>query len=146
MAAPKGHKPYNTKGEGGRPTIYTDAVIEKYADDFKEWLKDPTHIWFKDFALDNDFDPDLLGIWAKKNVRFSGVLKMAKHKQESKLFNGGLTNSFNSNIVKFTLNVHHDWVEKKQTIHSNDPDSPVPNWIIATAGETKDLVIDESEG
>lgn len=145
MPAPKGHAPYNVNGEGGRPRKYSDEDIDNFADKFDEWLKDPTHVWFKDFFLDNDLDTDYLSIWGKSNVRFAGVLKKAKTRQESRLINGALTSGFNSNIVKFTLNVHHGWIEKKETVHTNNPDNPVPQWIMKTEGTSKDLVNDESE-
>ena len=142
---PKGHPPYPGCETGGRPPIYTPEVIEGWAEKFKEWLKDERHFWLKDFALDNDFHPDYLSEWAAKNEKFRRVYEIAKERQQSRLVNGAITNTYNPSFTKFVLNVHHDWIEKKQTIHTNDPDSPVPNWIMATSGDTKDLVNDESE-
>jgi len=145
MPPPMGHAPYNKNGEGGRPPIHTKEIIEKYADEFEEWLEDPENFWFKDFAIKNKLNPNLFGEWAKKNDRFSGVLEMARIKQESKLFKGALVNSFNSGIVKFALNVHHGWIEKKETVHTNNPDNPVPAWIMQEEGKSKDLVDDDKE-
>lgn len=145
MPAPKGHAPYPGCEKGGRPSPYTTEMIEKFADEFKEWLKNDKNVWFKDFALDNDFHPDYLYEWANKNDKFRSVYKLAKERQQSRLINGGLTSGFNSNIVKFTLNVHHGWIEKKETVHTNNPDNPVPEWIMKTEGTSKDLVNDEPE-
>jgi len=143
MPAPKGHAPYNVNGEGGRPPVYTKEIIEKYADEFEIWLDDPENFWFKDFAILKKFNPDLFGVWEKDNLRFAGVLRQARLKQESKLFKCSLTNSYNASMVKFALNVHHNWIEKKQVVHSNDPNTPVPDWIMNTEGKSKDLVNDE---
>ena len=145
MPAPKGHPPYNKNGEGGRPVKYTQEVIEDYADKLEIWLENPENFWFKDFAIENKFNANLFYEFSKNNKRFSVVLERAKQKQESKLFKGALVNSFNSGIVKFALNVHHGWVEKKETVHSNHPDNPVPEWILNTEGTSKDLVSDDKE-
>lgn len=145
MPAPKGHPPYNVNGEGGRPLKYTKEIIEKYADEFEIWLEDPENFWFKDFAIKHKFDAKLLQVWAKDNQRFSEVLQQAKLKQEAKLFKGALTNGYNSGIVKFALNVHHGWVEKKETVHTNNPDNPIPEWIMKTEGTSKDLVNEQTE-
>jgi hypothetical protein len=145
MAAPKGHAAYNKNGEGGRPVKYTKEVIEKYADEFEIWLEDDNNFWFKDFAIKHKFDAKLLQVWAKDNHRFSEVLQQAKQKQESKLFKSALINTFNPGIVKFALNVHHSWIEKKETVHTNNPNNPVPEWIMNTEGTSKDLVSDERE-
>jgi|SRR6188508_1217773 len=145
MPAPKGHAPYNVNGEGGRPLKYTKEIIEKYADEFEKWLEDDENFWFKDFAIKNKFNPELFHVWAKENERFSKVLKTARLKQESKLFKSALVNSFNAGIVKFALNVHHGWVEKKETVHTNNPDNPVPEWIMKSEGTSKDLVNDDKE-
>jgi len=145
MAAPKGHPPYNKNGEGGRPPIYTKEIIEKYADQFEVWLEDPENFWFKDFAIKHKLRAKLFQEWSQVNQRFAEVLEQAKQKQEAKLFKGALTNSYNSGIVKFALNVHHSWVEKKETVHTNNPDNPVPEWIIKSEGTSKDLVSDDKE-
>lgn len=145
MPAPKGHPPYNKNGEGGRPPIYTKEIIEKYADEFEVWLEDAENFWFKDFAIKNKFNAKYLHEWANVNERFRGVLELARLKQEAKLFKCSLNNSYNASMVKFALNVHHDWIEKKQVVHSNDPNCPVPDWIMNQQGTSKDLVKDDKE-
>lgn len=144
MPAPKGHKPYNKNGEGGLKSPYTKEIIEEYADKFKEWLKDESHVWLKDFALDNDFDPDFLSKWAKENERFAGAYKIAKHRQESRLVNGGLQNAYNSKIVSLLLSSCHGIRESKEERVSFDGSNPIPEWIANHAGKSKDLVSNES--
>src|SRR5258708_16567895 len=114
MPAPNGHPAYNVNGEGGRHPNYTKEDIEKYAENFNNWLKVPTNVWFKDFCLDNDLDPDLLSEWANQNERFRGVYKIAKHRQESRLVNGGLLSIYNGGIVKLVLANAHGWTDKSQ--------------------------------
>jgi len=144
MPAPSGHLPYEGCQNGGRPSKYTKEQIEKYADAFKEWLKDSKNVWFKDFALDNDLDPDLLSEWANENEKFSGVYKAAKHRQESRLVNGGLINTYNGSIVKLVLANAHKWsTEKQETKVTGDSTSPLAFIFQEIDGTTKDLVNDE---
>jgi hypothetical protein len=142
MPAPKGHAPYPGCEKGGMPPQYTKEIIEDYADKFKVWLQDEKSVWFKDFALDNDFDPDFLSEWAKKNEKFSGVYKIAKHRQESRLVNGGLGSKYNNAIVKLVLTNHHGYADKQQTVISGDSANPLQVIYNEVTGTTKDLIAD----
>lgn len=143
MPAPKGHEPYPGCETGGRPTKYTTEVIEALADEFLEWLKVSTHVWFKDFCLDRDINPDLMSEWAANNKKFSGVYKLAKERQESRLINGGLVNAYNSGIVKFVLGNAHGWVDKQETKISGDAVNPLEFILKNIDGTTKELVNEE---
>jgi hypothetical protein len=145
MPAPKGHPPYKGCETGGRPTPYTEAFIEKMADEFKIWLIDEKHVWIKDFALDNDFDTDLLSEWAAKNEKFKGVYIQAKRRQESRLINGGLNSLYNSNIVKLVLSNCHGFSDKQESKISGDAANPLAFIYQNIDGKTKDLVNDEEE-
>lgn len=143
MPAPTGHEPYPGCEKGGRPKRYSTEDIERFADEFKVWLNEPSHVWFKDFCLDNDIDPDLMSEWAS-NEKFNGVYKLAKHRQESRLINGGLTNIYNGSIVKLVLSNAHDWkTDKAETKVSGDAANPLAFILNKIDGETKDLVHDE---
>lgn len=78
MPAPKGHAPYPGCEKGGTPKIFTQEFIEKEADAFEEWMSRPESIWYKDFALERNLDPDLLSEWAKINQKFGGVYKRSQ--------------------------------------------------------------------
>jgi hypothetical protein len=145
MPSPKGHTPYPGCETGGRPRRYSQQDIENYADEFKKWLNDPNHVWFKDFCLDNDIDPDLMSEWAQENDKFNGVLKLAKHRQESRLINGGLLNVYNGSIVKLVLGNAHGWSEKQETKLSGDAVNPLSFVLETIDGGTKVLVDDEQE-
>lgn len=143
MPAPKGHEPYSGCETGGRTLKFTKEVIEGYADDFAKWLNDPTHIWLKDFALDNGFNPDYLSVWAEENEKFFGVYKQAKHRQESRLVNGGLQNSLNAGIVKFVLANHHGYSERSEQRVSGDAANPLNFILQGIDGSSKDLISEE---
>jgi len=143
MPAPKGHKAYEGCERGGRPSRYSTEDIERYADEFNEWLKDPSHVWFKDFCLDNDIDPDLMSEWAENNEKFKRTYKFAKHRQESRLVNGGLVNGYNSSIVKLVLSNAHGWSDKQETKLSGDAVNPLSFILQNIDGTTKELVNDE---
>lgn len=103
MAAPKGHPGYPGSEKGGRPKIYTDQFIEKEADALEKWIEDPSSIYLKSFCLKRKYHPRCLSEFAEKNQRFKEVYEQAKTWQECKLSEGGLTNAFNSGIVKFLM-------------------------------------------
>lgn len=141
MPAPFGHEPYNVNGEGGRPTEFTDEIIDQYAEEFRLWLKNPKNIWYQDFCLDKDINPDYMSIWADKNKRFFGVYEIAKHRQKSRLINGGLQSELNTGIVKLVLANAHNWTEKQETkVSGPDPTNPTPYWVPEANGTSKELV------
>lgn len=143
MPAPAGHKPYNIHGEGGRPRRYSQQDIEQFADELTVWLKNPDNIWFKDFCLDRDIDPDFMSEWSSENERFNGAYRQAKHRQESRLVNGGLKNLYNGTIVKFVLANAHGWVDKQETKVSGDSANPLAGILTLIDGNTKDLINDK---
>lgn len=101
-------------GYAGRPKRFTLEEIDAFADELMEWLKEEKHIWFKDFCLDKDLDPDFMAEWAEESPKFRGAYTVAKKRQESRLVNGGLIGGFNSNITKLVLNHSHGWIEQTQ--------------------------------
>lgn len=103
-----------TFGVAGRPRKFTLEEVNVFANELLEWLKDPLHIWFKDFCLDKDLNPDFMAEWAEESEIFRGAYTQAKARQESRLVNGGLTGGFNSAITKLVLNHSHDWIEKQE--------------------------------
>jgi len=110
------------KSPEGRPTKWTDAAIEKEADDFLEWIKLPNSIWYKDFALERGYDPNLFSIWKDKNEKFSGVLKQVRAWQESKLFKMGLSkrSGINLEMVRFGLARQCGWREEQIVEHKGN--------------------------
>ena len=143
MPAPKGHKPYNTKGEGGCPTEYTDAFIEREAEALIEWLKKDSNFYFKKFALERGYHPQRLSEFAQKNKRFSEALEKAKAWQELRLVEGGLQGGYNSTITKFVLTNCHNWADRTQQTLSGDAVNPLSFVLQAIDGKTKELVQDE---
>jgi|SRR5580700_8611027 hypothetical protein len=112
MPAPLGHPPYNVNGEGGRPKIYTKEFIEDMADKFEVFMKREDVVWYEEFCVENDIEPDLLSMWAKENKRFSGVYNKSKTWQKSKLIKGGLLSTYNSTITKLVLHNTIGWSDK----------------------------------
>ena len=145
MPAPQGHEPFKGCETGGRPIKYTPEKIEAYADELIEWMKIPTNIWFKDFCLEKDINPDLMSEWAANNDKFSGVYRLAKHRQESRLVNGGLMNIYNSSIVKFVLGNALGWVDKHEPKVSGDVVNPLTLLLRSINGTSKELVNDKQD-
>jgi hypothetical protein len=140
MAPPKNHPPYPGCETGGRPRKYTDDEIETFADELIAWMKKPTNLWFKDFCLDKDIDPDCMSDWAKSSDKFSGAYRLAKARQESRLVNGGLMEAYNGGIVKFVLANAHGWSDRQETKVSGDATNPLAFLLHKADGKSKDLV------
>ena len=145
MPAPKGHPPYPGCETGGRPPKYSTEDIERFADEFLQWMKNPQNFWIKDFCLERDIDPDYMADWAKQNEKFSGAYKIAKGFQESRIFKGSMMSAYNGGMAKFALMNCHGWSEKQDTKLSGDPVNPLACLLKEVNGTSKDLVNDESE-
>jgi exopolysaccharide biosynthesis protein len=130
--------------KGGRPHRDSLEDIDKYADEFLNWLNNENNIWFKDFCLNQNIDPDYLSEWAERSERFRGVYKLAKHRQESRLINGGLFNKMSGNIVKLVLSNAHGWSDKQETKVSGDKENPLAFLLDMADGKSKELCEDES--
>lgn len=146
MAPPKGHKfNENREDEGGRPERYTAGAIEAYAKELLDWSKKPTNIWFKDFCLEKDIDPDLMSVWSKENAIFGHAHRMAKARQESRVVRGGLEGAYNSSAMKFVLMNAHDWKDKSEQKVSGDAVNPLAFILQNIDGNSKELINDEQE-
>ena len=145
MSAPKGHSPYPGCENGGRPLKYTKQFIENEATAFLEWMKRPTSIWYKDFALERGYNPDLLSLWAKENEKFSGVYALSQHWQQSKLVNGGLLCTFNASFTKFVMANTCGWADKTQQMISGDTVNPLSFLLQSCDGKSKELVHENEE-
>lgn len=143
MGAPKGHPPYPGCEKGGRPKKWTDERIEEEADAFLEWMKRPDSIWYKDFALERGFLPDLFSEWAQTNEKFSRVYKKSQEWQQSKLVKGGLLSEYNAGFCKFVMSNTCGWTEKQQSQISGDAANPLAFILSAVDGKTKDLVSED---
>lgn len=115
MPAPKGHPPYNTKGEGGRPKIYTKEFIENLADELEKWIKNGKFLWFERFAIQHDIDPDYMSDFANENERFFRAYRKAKSYQRVILFEGSLLKKLQYNAVQLILGHEYGIFDKKET-------------------------------
>lgn len=115
MAAPKGHPPYKGCETGGTPETYTDEIIEKYADELLEWIKDPSHIFAKQFSLEKMIHPDCMQRWSKKNEKFRRAYNISVAMQELKINQGALTKTFDSGFSKFLLINNHGYSDKTES-------------------------------
>jgi hypothetical protein len=140
MPAPKNHQPYKGCETGGRPRRYSTDDIEKKADELVEWMKNDSRFWFKDFCLERNIDPDLMAEWARENEKFNGAYKLAKGLQESRIFKGAMTETFNSGMSKFALMNCHGWSDKQETKFSGDAVNPLAFILQNIDGHTKELV------
>lgn len=145
MPAPKGHEAYNINNEGGRPIVYDDNFIEAEALAFREWMKNPCNLYFKEFAFERGYSPQRLSEFSARNQRFSEVYAEAKQWQEIRLVRGGLTNEFNSNFTKFVMYNVCGWVDKQETKLSGDKQNPLGFILGEIDGTSKNMVKDESE-
>jgi len=95
----------------GRPTKYTDELIEKakaYITDYETYSDVIPSI--AGLASVLDVSRKLLYDWEKKYPEFLYILEAIKREQQKVLLNKGLSGDFNSNITKLVLGKHgyHD--------------------------------------
>ena len=143
MPAPRGHKPYNLKGEGGRPvTKWTPEKLDELADRFEQWMLRPDSIWYESFCLENDFLPEQLTRFADKSERFGQVYKKSQVWQKTKLVKGGLLNEYNAGFTKFVMSNTCGWSDKSQV--AGDPASPLIGMILGKIdGNSKEIKGDD---
>lgn len=143
MPAPKGHKPYNKRGEGGRPLKYDDAFIKNEAIEFEKWIEKPNSVWFEDFANQRGYSPEYLSRWAKADERFNQAYERAKALQKSILIRGGLTNRFNPSFTKFVMSNTCGWSDRTESKISGNAQNPLAFIIHSVDGTSKELVNDK---
>jgi hypothetical protein len=101
-------------GRSGRKPKWTDEKIAEAAEDLLRWLEEDTdHIWFRDWAIENNVPPEYLSRWAAKSAVFRQAVETAEMAQESRLVNGGLKNKLNSRIVALVLESRHRWAGRQ---------------------------------
>lgn len=118
MGAPKGHPPYNTKGEGGRPKWkWTDENIDKLIEMLEEALEDAIEnnkaFWWKEFGFKHNLMPNQFAEFATKNKRFAAAYNKAKSIQEWIVVKGALSKKFADNFSQFYLKTQHreNWTD-----------------------------------
>ena len=111
---------------GGRPTDYSDEILQK------------THDYIENYSQEGDLIPSMAGLsvylevsrttlylWSKRpeNSEFMYTLGKLKRIQEKLLLNGGLGSTMNSGIVKLAL-ANHGYAEKQDHTSSDGSMSP----------------------
>ena len=62
----------------GTPIVYTDEIIENYADELLDWVQDEKNYILLGFCNERMIIADNLAIWADCNPKFARSLKIAK--------------------------------------------------------------------
>jgi len=108
------------KHPGGRPTIYTQELLERaqyYLENFEEYQDVIPQI--AGLAIVLEVSRETIYDWSAQESKkqFSDIVTQIMAKQEKTLFNGGLDGTFNSSITKLALTKHgyHDKQEVDQT-------------------------------
>jgi len=128
------------KGRSGRRPKWDENAIEEAAESLLDWLEaDPeNHLWFKDWAIENNLPPEYLSRWSERNPIFRQAMQMAEMAQEARLVNGGLKNRLNSRIVALVLESRHRWAGRQQLAVEMPADTCLP-----TTPEEADKIIRE---
>lgn len=140
MPAPKGHEPYNTNGEGGRPKTHTEEFINAEAEAFLKWMEIEDSVWYESFAFERGYTPDKFTLWAKTNERFHEAYKISQSWQKQKLLKGSLFGKYNASITKLILANTIGWTDKQQV--SGDGVNPLAFLMKESSNSTKELVND----
>ncbi len=140
MPAPMGHPPYNTKGEGGRPKIYTEEYLNNEADALIEWLKDEDNIFIEDFCLKRDHHESRIDEFVDDNERFAVAYNKLKMKQRTALFKGSLTRQFAHPMCALILSHGHKIYQRTDQKVESKNTNVNHNWVTEVSGTTTDLV------
>lgn len=111
----------------GRPTKYTPELVEKakhYLEHYAEY--DDVIPSIVGLALVLDITRETIYKWAKEEGKetFTDILAKINIKQERVLIGKGLSNEFNSNIVKLVLG-KHGYHDKQDTSLTGADGGPV---------------------
>lgn len=108
MAAPVGHAPYNTKGEGGRPKKWDEIKLDEEADALLEWIDaDPSNIFISKFCYQRRYNDQKVAEWARTHQRFGDAYNLLLTKQKIMLFEGGLTKRLYYPMCALLLSNYH---------------------------------------
>lgn len=146
MAAPQGHPNYDVNLTGGRPYKHSIEELEVFAEELLEWSEKDDSLYLKVFTSKKRIAASRLVEWAARSERFAEALEIAKDRQESRLFIGGLQNKLHPGTVKIGLSINHGWKEEKAApnIYINGTAADVVTTILDnTDGKSKDLPINE---
>lgn len=141
MPAPKGHPPYNKKGEGGRPKVYTEQYINDLARHLNYWIdEDINNIFIERWCLQNDIPEEKVTKELVKNDRFSQAYKKLQTKQKVALCEGSLKRKFAHPMCALILSHSHGMYQKTEQKISGSATDPLAFVIQEVDGLTKDLV------
>lgn len=118
MVAPKRNQ-FALGNSGPPPSKYTQEFIEQEAAAFINWFSQPENIYFKRFALERGYPPDVLADFAKKNEVFKRAYLFAKEWQECKIVEGALFNKLNSNFANSILRIFHNLTHPQRSRRHN---------------------------
>jgi hypothetical protein len=122
MPAPKANK-YAVGNSGPPPSKYTLEFIEQEAKAFISWFSQPDNIYFKRFALERGYPPDMLAYFAERSEVFNRAYMFSKAWQECKIVESALFSKLNSNFAKFAMANLSGWSDKQQV--SGDTNNPL---------------------
>ncbi len=145
MPPPFGHPPYNTNNEGGAKKIYTDEILNQYAEEFERWWNNPFNVWFKDFALEKKILPKHMSEWASRHDRFREAYEYAKEMQEARLANGSLKRTFHDAACARVLAHSHGWTKDGNTTIVNNNIDPYQKLMNTITDNSKDLVNERND-
>lgn len=121
--APKGHPPYEG---GGRPKTWTNEKIDEIADEFMEFIEDPTTLYYKEFVMwlkrkkNILIQSEYISRWSETNEKFKEAYDYAKLVQECKIVKGGLLKKLDSSMAKFMLTAVHGFSDKQVIEHQGN--------------------------
>lgn len=126
----------------GQPAKFTDEQIEKYAEEFLEWLDDENNYWMNKWCLDNYINPDYMYQWAKSNEKFRSVYEYGKLRQEQRIVSGGMEKKYDTKMACMVLTNRHKWVMKQEQ-NLIITENPVQELLKKVTNKSKKLVKDE---
>lgn len=141
----KGHPPYNKNGEGGRPSEYTDNLLEDLAKELIAWIEeDKENLFIQKFCFQRRINHRKISEFKERSKRFREACDLLDSKQQFALFEGGLKRKYAHPMCALILSHNHNINQKTEQKITGDALNPLHCILGGIDGETKELV-SESE-
>lgn len=98
----------------GRPKVWTDEVIRKWADELIEYSEDKTSLTLGSFATKRRYCPDIIAFVAAKNEYFARALITAKRNIGERREKGALLKKFEPKTYSMTARMYDVDLDRHQ--------------------------------
>ncbi|MBP7051598.1 MAG: hypothetical protein KBE65_11330 [Phycisphaerae bacterium] len=110
------------KAKCGRPTVWTDEVIEEKAKSLLAYFENPDSLFLEAWCAQEKLRVEYVSQWAAQNEVFADALALVSTTQCARLLEGGVHNKLNSKVVSLVLQSRHGFNPRSDvTLRAAEP-------------------------